>query len=205
MLIVLLIALNGCEDKMKYDFPDFESNDNIRNLTHGMKDIIQESDFSIVEVQSNDFLQYGLADRTLLHDKYNNWIMSERRYGIEEADSSKALNRYEGVTKNIVITKYISNKMAQEYISTFNSLGLFELEEESELRVHCKDEYMRKEEFGADMTTLTFYIIKGSQVRRLTYYSPWVRNERCPEISQWKQVIKIDSIFRNNWFLDRHY
>lgn len=169
-----------------------------------MREVLLQSDFGVGITKSSEQTERLDVYKAIVNrNKY--WQLIEFKFRIFEPDSSKVLNRLEEfVLKDVVIKKYISKEEALKYINAFQQLGLFKIENEQDLVDQCQHERGRSKNISSDGPYITFYITRKNNVRKLQYYDVRTRAELCPETPEWKQIIKIDSIFKSEWFLDRH-
>lgn len=194
--LFLLISCSGTDDK-KSLFPPFKANAKIDDLHGYVRKVAEENDFSIIlSIPTEDDNGWY----KIFASKFGRWYKVDIRESVFDIEELKRNPDYCS-SRDVIIYKPCTSNEAGSFLSKLKSYGLFELPEESELRVECEGSGR------TDMVTTYIDIVSGNEMRSLNYSEVYRSNKHCPDVKEWKNIIMIEDLFEDEWIPDSliHY
>jgi hypothetical protein len=191
----VMLLIYCCAAENKHDScPDFRDNDDLESVWEPIQNIVRAKDFSVsYSVGPSAMATPESRMHRIFAFNGSNWEKIELRQGIIEVDSSMA--EFSIVEKDITIKKECDSARAKYFLNSLIELGLFELNEEITLVDRCASSMQSP----IDSPTIFFYIVKGNDIRILSYRGLSQKVEGCPEVSEWSSIHGIISLFENGW------
>ena len=190
--IVLIFLLSSCLKSSKTE-PLFLRNGDSEDIYLDVRDIVSEKDISIVysvSIPYNDVVYKIFSVTDTVFEK------------IEIRDDLYDVDSIEVVGKTVILNKRCSHTEGNRFMNELLHYGMFNLPEEKELLEKC-EQYNEPPE-GADAPEINFQIIAGNKVRTLHYYNVFRRNKRCAGMHEWNNILKIEKLFYEQWYLREH-
>lgn len=189
--ILLILLLAGCRQDSAV--PVFLSNSGHYDIYSDVRDIVSRKDISVVYTVS---IPYNNVVYKIFSITDTVFEKIEVRSDLYDVDS------LEVVGKTIILNKQCSREEGSHFMNALLRYGMFELPEEKDILRKCA-QYNSPPE-GADAPEINFQIIAGNKVRTLNYYNVFKRKNRCSNVKEWDDILKIEDLFYKQWYLRVH-
>jgi hypothetical protein len=173
--------------------PIFLSNSDHEDIYLDVRDIVSRKDISIVytvSVPYNNVVYKIFSVTDTVFEKI------EVRSDLYDVDS------LEVVEKTIILNKQCSREEGIHFMNALLQYGMFELPEEKDILRKCAQYNSPPER--ADAPEINFQIVAGDNVRTLNYYNAFKRKNRCSNVEEWDDILKIEDLFYKQWYQSVH-
>lgn len=204
-IILMSQLIVGCKQNTTgYILPQFKANKSISEISESIRNITDKKDFAVVYTIIPGDMNLEVYPIKIFCLKDSAWEKIEIRRGIIEVDSLYSQGDPDAVEKDIVLKKVCRKIEGEAFLRKLTTYNLFTMEEESQLKKRCEEIRMdHKVPEYTDLGFSCFYIIHGSNVRSLTYQL-YNRKEDCPAMTEWEDIKKIISLYKDEWYSKNH-
>ncbi len=190
LCLIIPIFACSCAKQKENVFPNFIANSSIDAIYKDLMPVVSDSEFCVIFFIP---AEGGNALYNFFSYSQGSWEKIELRQGMIDREQQKKDPEYY-ISRDILTRKLCRPEEADIFLSKLKEYKLFDLPEEKALRTTCKDSGV------IDSETIYILIVSGDRVRYLEYYDVYNSHERCPDVKEWNNIIKIEELFKKEWF-----